>query len=189
MPDPENTKTGRLNKPATGSFNPGEPVFLAVGRLGKPHGIKGEIQMVVLTDFPERLKVGLKVYLGEDHQPNKIVSVRRNNQRLLIRFAGMKDRSQVEQLRTLPVFVRTEDIPPLAAGELYLHQILGFSVEDSALGVLGFLAEVLETGANDVYIIRPDAGKDILIPAIPEVILEIDLMHRLIRVELPEGLI
>jgi 16S rRNA processing protein RimM len=79
-------------------------------------------------------------------------------------------------------------MPPLPEGQLYQHELLGFAVTDENENRVGELVEILETGANDVYVVRDDSGREILLPVIPSVILEIDSDRRLIRVHLLEGL-
>jgi 16S rRNA processing protein RimM len=86
------------------------------------------------------------------------------------------------------VYVKAADLPSLPEGQLYLHELFGFAVVDEAGNSLGELVEILETGANDVYVVRNEAGKEILLPAIPSVILEVDAANRLMRVHLLEGL-
>lgn len=171
-----------------GSSIPGEPEFLAVGKLRRPHGVRGEIQMEVITDFPERLEAGNVVFIGPDQQPLRIRSYRWHNQLLLIQFVGYEDRESAGGLRNQWVFVRTADVPPLEAGEYYHHQILGLSVLTTAGETIGVLQEIIETGANDVYLVRDEHGRELLLPAIDQVVVEINLEERRILVNLLPGL-
>lgn len=174
----------------SGSSNPDEPELLAVGKLRRPHGVRGEILMSVWTDFPERLEPGVVVYLGDVSQPVKIQGLRGHGQGLLIAFEGYPNREAVGSLRNKVVMVRADDRPPLGGGELYIHQLIGMAViEDKNDRTLGILTEIIETGANDVYIVRGDSGADLLLPAIDSVILEIDTDHQEIRVHLLDGLL
>jgi len=169
---------------------PGEPEYLAVGKLRRPHGVHGEMLMSVWTDFPERLRPATVVYLGKTHMPVHIKSVRGHQQDILIIFDEFSDREEVGRFRNFVVYVRTADIPALPNDELYLHQLLGLQVirdEDEVL--LGVVAEILETGANDVLLVRREGKSDILIPDIDSVILAIDLEKDEIRVNLLPGLI
>lgn len=165
------------------------PTYVAVGQLLRPHGIRGEMRMAILTDFPERLKPGLRVFLGDDHRPAKLHSVRPHQDVLLVAFDGYADRTAVEPLRNQVVSVLSSQIPPLPEGEYYHHQLLGLQVFAEDGGLLGNLTEILETGANDVYVIQDDAGGEILLPALDETILEIDLAAGRMRVHLLPGLI
>jgi 16S rRNA processing protein RimM len=175
-------------EPYEGSSQYDEPSFLAVGRLGKPHGIRGEVQFYVLTDFPERIKTGVTLFLGKNKQPATITEIRPHTQKLLVRFEGYDSREEVAELRSQVAFVRTADIPPLPAGEYYYHQLTGLFVLTDEGEDLGRLAEIIETGANDVYVVRDAGGKEILLPAIDDVILKIDLENKQMVVHLLPGL-
>jgi 16S rRNA processing protein RimM len=172
-----------------GSPSPGEPVFLAVGKLGRPHGVRGEIIMEILTDFPERLQPGVLLYVGPEHRPMRLRGRRPHQRGLLLAFEGVKDREQAGELRNFLVQVRADDRPPLPEGEYYHHQLLGLQIVDAAGDPLGVLSGILQTGANDVYEVRTGSGGELLIPATGSVILGIDLARGEIRVQLPPGLL
>jgi 16S rRNA processing protein RimM len=175
------------NKNASGSPS-GEPVHLTVGFLRRPHGVHGEIILDLHTDFPERLQSGRKLFLGEEHQPMTLESVRPHAKGMLIKFKGVETPEDVGQFRNQWVYVRASDVPRLPEGQLYQHELFGFSVVDESGSLLGELVEILETGANDVYVVRDVNGREILLPVIPSVILELEPVRRLIRVHLLEGL-
>ncbi|KPL91822.1 hypothetical protein ADN01_00640 [Levilinea saccharolytica] len=172
----------------TGSPVEGEPVYLAVGLLRKPHGVKGEISMQVLTDFPERLRKGKVILVGEDHRPLKIEAVRWHGNSLLLKFAEFSDCDEVGVLRNLMVYVSAKELPALPEGEYYYHQLIGLSVVDEAGQTLGELAEILETRANDVYVVKDESGKELLLPVTDEVILRVDLAAGEMVVRPPEWL-
>ncbi len=173
-----------------GSSNSDEPVYLLVGKLHKPHGVRGEMRMSVWTDFPERLEPGQTVYIGADYIPQVISSTRSHNDLLLIAFEGITDRDEVGLYRNFEVFVDAEDLPELEDGEIYLHELVGMQVilEDEN-EVLGELTGIIETGANDVYVITKEDGKEVLIPAIDEVILSIGLEENEILIRPLPGLL
>ncbi len=170
----------------TGSPGQGEPVFLAVGRLRRPHGIAGEMIMDVLTDFPERLRAGKTIYVGEDHEPVKIKSLRGHDQALIIHLATLESPEAAARYRNAMVYVKSTELPKLPEGEYYHHQLLGLAVVNEAGEELGKLADILETGANDVYLVKTPAGKELLLPAVEEVILAVDLEHHQILARPPE---
>lgn len=179
-----------MNGELSGSPNFGEPEFLAVGMLRRPHGVRGEIRMSVWTDFPERLILGLNVYAGASHQPLRIRSLRWHGEDILISFDEFLSREEVGILRNQVLTVRTETLPPLDDGELYLHGLIGMTVvEDHTDTPLGEIVEIIETGANDVFIVRDGSGSEILLPDIDEVILAIDLDRKEVRVHLLPGLV
>ena len=172
-----------------GSPQKGEPVFLAVGKLRRPHGVHGEIIMDVLTDFPERLQRGMTLYVGPDHQPLLLRSYRPHAAALLVAFEGYDTPEQAGELRNRLAFVPVADRPPLPEGEYYHHQLIGLKVVSEQDELLGKVAEILETGANDVYVVRSEAGVEILIPAVDEFILNIDLERGEMRVHVVPGLL
>jgi 16S rRNA processing protein RimM len=176
------------NLPAlpTGSLQPGEPVFLAVGFLRRPHGIQGEILMQVLTDFPERLRSGKLVLVGENHQPMRITHKRSQNQELLLTFAGIETPEAAGTQCNQRVYIKADTLPELPEGEYYHHQLLGLRVIDEAGMEVGSLTEIIETGANDVYVATSVEGKEMLLPAIESVILGVDLGRNEMRVRLPD---
>jgi 16S rRNA processing protein RimM len=172
-----------------GSPSSGEPVFLAVGKLGRPHGVRGEIFLHILTDFPERLIPGVKVFLGPDYQPVEIIGQRWHRNALLLTLAGYRTPEAVAELTNQYLYVRAEDRPALPEGEYYHHEMIGLQVVDEHKQLLGTLSQILETGANDVYVVIPPQGAEILLPAIEDVILEINLDQRQMVVRLLPGLL
>jgi 16S rRNA processing protein RimM len=167
---------------STGSPRPGESVFLVVGKLRRPHGVKGEIIMDVETDFPERLRRGKTIYVGEEHLPLKIQTIRPQNRAMLLSFAEYNDCDQVGMLRNFMVYVKAADLPALPAGEYYYHQLMNLKVVDEQGQALGVLTDILETGANDVYVVTSPEGGELLFPAIEDVLLGVDLEKQEIRV-------
>jgi 16S rRNA processing protein RimM len=166
----------------------GEPLYLSVGFLRRPHGVRGEIVMDLHTDFPERMKKGRKLFVGEEYKPMTLTSVRPHQSGLLVQFKGIENPEDAGMFRNQWVFVKKSDVPPLPEGKIYQHELIGFKVVDENDDPLGELVEILETGANDVYVVRNDSGKEILFPAIPSVILNVAPGSRTMRVHLLEGL-
>ena len=186
---PSGSKRSLLQKEFAGSPPPSEPVFLAVGKLGRPHGVHGEVVLHVLTDFPERLHSGAEVYLGAKRTSTKIKNTRQHRDKLLVAFEGVFDRTQADVFRNQMVFVPAADVPPLPEGEYYYHELLGLQVVTDQGQMLGTLKEIIETGANDVYVVRPEKGQDVLLPAIDDVILDIDLEEGVIETHLLPGIL
>lgn len=162
-------------QPGTGSPQPDEPVFVVVGKLRRPHGVKGELLMDIETDFPQRLRPHKVVYVGEDHEPLTIRSVRGHDRAMIVAFTGLDDVEMVGRLRNLLVYVKGNDLPSLPEGEYYFHQLLNLRVLDESGLELGRLTDILETGANDVYVVATESGKELLLPVIEDVILAVDL--------------
>jgi 16S rRNA processing protein RimM len=165
--------------------------YLAVGKVVRAHGIHGEISISVLTDFPERFETAGWVYLGNEFEatPYRIEKYRWHKQNVLLTLAGVTDRTQAEQLRGQYVQIPIEEAVPLPEGSYYLYQLVGLDVITTEDQFLGTIADILETGANDVYVIRGDKQQEILIPAVADVVKTIDLEKGQVIVELIEGLI
>ncbi len=174
--------------PSTGSPAQGEPVFLAVGRLRRSHGIQGEMIMDILTGFPQRLQAGKVVYLGDTHEQAELASVRGHDKALIVRLSGVHTPEETAKYRNLVVYVKATELPELPEGEYYHHDLMGLSIVDEAGEVLGTLDQILETGANDVYVVKTPEGKEILLPATEDVILEVNLERREMKVRPPEWL-
>ncbi|HPH95415.1 MAG TPA: ribosome maturation factor RimM [Anaerolineaceae bacterium] len=183
---PEGERAPLAGQGQTGSPAPGEPVFLTVGRLRRAHGVQGEIGMEVLTDFPERLRKRTLVYIGEDHRPMRLASKRWKDDVMLISFEDIIKREDVALLSNQNVYVRTESLPQLPEGQYYHHQIIGLEACDESGARLGEVVDILETGANDVYVVQKDDGTELLLPVIDAVILQVDLEAKKMMVRPPE---
>ena len=170
-----------------GLIGPVEPAYVLIGKLQKSHGVRGEISMRVITDFPERIRRVKTIYIGSDFQPNKVTATRWKNQLMLLKLFGYDNPEDVRELAGKDVFTAVKDLPALPEGSYYHHQLIGLRVFDGS-EELGVLAAIMETGANDVYIIDQEDGQELLIPAIPDVILKIDLENNRMEVHLLEGL-
>ena len=167
----------------------GESVYLAIGFLRRPHGVSGEIIMDLHTDFPERIKAGRKVYVGEKYETLTIDSARAHGNGMLIRLNGCDTPETAGRFRNQWVYVKSTEVPALPAGKVYKHELIGLTVTTDSGETLGVLNEILETGANDVYVVKKESGGEILLPAISDVILGIDMDERVIRVHLMDGLV
>lgn len=180
-------------KPLPESADPGsprgEPDYLTVGFIRRPHGVRGELVMDVHTDFPERLRKGTKVFLGEEHKPAKLASARPHGTSLLVAFQGLDTPEKAGVLRNTWIYVAAADRPPLPEGQIYRHQAIGLRVVTDEGRELGTLAEIFETGANNVYVVKTADDKEILLPVIPDVVLGIDLEKGEIKVHLLDGLL
>ncbi len=152
-----------------------EPRYLAVGRVLRPHGIRGELRVEILTDYPERVSQLPRLYVGEGHRPYAVDGVRFHKGAMLLKLAGCDDRNAAEALRGEMLYVALEDAVPLEEGEYYLFQLEGVEVFTEEGERLGEIVEVLATpGANDVYVVHGLRG-ELLIPAIREVVRSWDL--------------
>ena len=164
--------------------------YLAIGRVVRAHGVRGEISVAVLTDFPERFETTEWVYLGNEFEADAyhLKGYRWHKKNVLLTLAEITDRTEAEQLRGQLVQVPIEEAVPLPNGDYYLYQLINLQVVTIDNKILGTITDVIETGANDVYIVS-GGQQEILLPAIPEVIKSIDLDKGQMIVELMDGLI
>ncbi len=163
--------------------------FLVVGRVLRPHGIRGALMVEGFSDFIHSLQAGSEIHLGPENIPLKIVSIRKHKNKYLLTHNASVDRTEAETYRDFEVKLRFQDAEPLGEGEYFYWQIIGLEVLSVAGEHLGVVAEIRETGANDVYIVRDDEGRELLLPAIKSVILEVDLDAGQITVHLLPGLV
>lgn len=126
------------------------------------------------TDFPERIKSGNLLYLGDEHLEVHITGMRGKDRLLLLKLGGYDERESVNTLRNLVVYTRKDELPPLPEGQYYHHELVGLQVVDENEQKLGTIRDILETGAKDVLVIIND-DRELLVPLIEETILSIDL--------------
>lgn len=146
-----------------------------MGTLGAPHGVRGDIRLHLTTDDPEHLQSVTRVYLDGEQHARRVVELRLHGDGALIRFHGVTTPEAAAALRGRVVRISGTDARPLAPGEFFLYQLIGLRVEDESGAEIGVVTDLLETGANDVVVITPaTGGPDVLLPNIPDVIVEID---------------
>jgi 16S rRNA processing protein RimM len=151
-----------------------ENVKLTIGQLVAPHGLRGEFRMHVSTHFPERIPELHHVYLGDETEPRALRRARLQGNIAILRVEGLTSREQVDELRGTPVRIDLEQAAPLEENEYFHYQIIGLEAFDEDGNRLGTVTEIIETGANDVYIIRDDEGKQTLVPALRSAIPEVN---------------
>jgi 16S rRNA processing protein RimM len=161
--------------------------FLAIGRIIAPRGVRGELKVAIETDTPERFLRTSRVFLGESREVYTVRAARLHRGNALLRLSGIETRNDAEPWRDAYVYVAIEDAIPLGEDEYYHHQIEGLRVRTTEGEDLGRVSEVLQTGANDVWVVRGRGG-EVLIPALKDVVLGVDLDAGTITVALPKGL-
>ena len=165
-----------------------QPSFLEIGTISRPHGITGELKLQISPEYLGALEGVKRVYLNGSSQPTRLLSCRPHQNALLVTLEGVNTRNDAEALRGARVSIRMVELPRLPEGEYYSYQLVGLHVRDEAGQDLGELSEVLATGSNDVYVVKSETGKELLLPAIESVIRKIDLEAGVITVVVPEGL-
>lgn len=148
---------------------------MTIGTILGTHGIRGEFKVRLQTDDPEHLLTLKRIYLGNEATPRTVLGVRLHAGNALMRLQGISSPETVERFRGTPLRIRGSDARPLAADEYFLYQMVGLEAFDEAGNRLGRVTDVMETGANDVLVIAPEAGgADLLLPSHPDVVIEMD---------------
>jgi 16S rRNA processing protein RimM len=150
----------------------GTPGFVAVGRVGAPWSVRGDVKVQPLTDFPERFQPGAALWVGGERR--EVRRSRWNRGLVYICLAGVEGRDAAEELRGALLEVPEADLMPLPEGQYYQFQVIGLEVQTPQGAVLGRVAEILSTPSNDVYVVR-GGPRELLLPAIEDVVKEVDL--------------
>jgi 16S rRNA processing protein RimM len=160
---------------------------IAVGRINATWGLNGHVKVTPLTSNEGRFVAGAELIVAGRRV--RILEVVSPQGYPMIRFEGYEDRAAAERLRGELIEIEPDELPELPDGEYYIDDLRGLAVVSSEGDPIGILADVLTTGANDVYVVRREGERDVLIPAIPDVVLAVDLDARRMVVEVLPGLI
>jgi 16S rRNA processing protein RimM len=158
---------------------------LVVGRVVKPHGIRGEVVVHPETDNPKRFEEGSTMFAGD--RPMTVRASRPHQGRLLVFFDGVEDRNAAELLRDVELEIDAADAGELPDGSYYPHELQGCAVVDADGRTLGTLLRVDENPANDLWVVSRD-GEEVLVPAVKEIVRDVDLLARRVVLDPPEGL-
>ena len=166
--------------------------YFNVGKIVNTQGLQGEMRVLSVTDFAEeRFKKGNKLALFDKKDQFvmdvEISSYRKVKNFDIIKFKGMYHINDIEKFRDFTLKVREEDLTDLEDGEFYYHEIIGLEVYENDV-LLGTIKEILQPGANDVWVVKRKGKRDLLLPYIPPVVLGIDIEQGRVDVEIPEGL-
>lgn len=170
-------------------FEPSAPGRVIVGEVRRAWGREGELAVTRLSDDGDRLDAGRKIYLNA--RPARIVESRAGPRgSMVIRVDSVRSIDQAAKLRGALIEVDAADLPPPPEGSYYHYQLLGARVQTGDGEQLGEVVEIVTTGANDVYVVRPAApdAAEILIPALHDVVLDVNVEDGTVTVDLPDGL-
>ena len=159
---------------------------ITIGDMPTPWGLKGEIKIRPLTDFPERFNAGQPVYI--DGTAYIIEKRTQHRGAVIIKLNGIDTPEAASRLRHKTIDIPESEIQPLPEGQYYRFDIIGLEVWTTGGELLGTLSDILTTAGNDVYVVKT-GKKDILIPAIKDVVKSIDLKNQRIVIEAIEGLL
>ena len=166
--------------------------YLRIGVITKPHGIRGEVRVFPTTDSPYRFDVLKRVHIVRDDKTLReadIEDVKHFKKMVILKLGGVDSIEEAEGLRGAELHIPREEGVPLADGEYYIADIIDIEVVSDRGERIGIVRDVLETGANDVYIVRRfDNGRDLLLPVIEECILDTDIDNNILTVHIMDGL-
>lgn len=163
--------------------------WLQVGRIVNTHGLKGDVKVIAWTDTPDVFEQLEAVYTAEAGQKLTIQYIKYQKNNLIIKFREIHSIDEAEQYKNKILYVQREALGELPEGVYYIADLIGCAVLDEKSGEkIGVIADVFNTGSNDIYDVKREKGKNILLPAIPEVIRQTDIEKREITVHILDGL-
>ena len=164
--------------------------LLQVGVITSTHGVRGEVKVFPTTDDPERFKTLKHVLLdtGREKKPLEIQGVKFFKQFVILKFKGIDNINDIEKYKGCDLYVTRENAIPLEEGEVYLADIINSKVITEDGEEFGELVDILETGANLVFVVKHD-GKEVLLPDIPDCVKEVDDKNKVVTVHIMKGLL
>lgn len=164
--------------------------LLRVGVISSTHGVRGEVKVYPTTSDVNRFKDLKKIVLdtGREYLDLEISGVKFFKNQVILKFKGIDNINDIEKYKGKDLLVHREDAVPLEENENYVADLIGLTVVTEDGVTLGELTEVMETGANDVYVIETEDGRELLIPAIRDCILDVDLEEEVMTVHILPGL-
>lgn len=165
--------------------------YLRVGIITKTHGIRGEVKVFPTTDDFHRFEYLKNVLIdtGKEYIPVEIENVKYFKQLIILKFKGIDNINDIEKYRGKDLLITRDQAIELEEGEYFIYDLLGSEVFTEDGNKLGVLTEILTTAANDVYVVKTENNKEVLLPAIKECILDVDIESKKITVHLMDGLI
>lgn len=164
--------------------------YFQIGVITNTHGIRGELKVIPTTEDPKRFEALEKVWVVRERETQvyHIEAVRYFKQFVLLKFKGVKSINEVEHLKKASIQIPREWALPLEEDEYYIRDLLGLKVITEDEQLLGIIKDVIMTGSNEVYVVETDEKKEILLPAIKECILKVDIEEKIMQVHLMKGL-
>jgi 16S rRNA processing protein RimM len=164
--------------------------YLEIGRIVNTHGLKGDLRVMPSTDSIKRFELlnSIEVILNAQIISLEIERVWYHKHFVMLKFKGIDDATSAERYKTATIIIPKSLALPLEDDEYYIGDLVSMKVHEACGNELGTIIDVLFTGANDVYVVKNDEGKQILIPALKQCILKVDVANKLMIVKLLEGL-
>lgn len=162
--------------------------WVLIGVVAGALGVKGELKVDLETDFPDRFKRLHTIFAGAERTPMQVEGARRIHGRVALRLATVSDRDAAQALHGTPLYIPSNEVMPLPPYTYYRDQIIGLQVVTTGGEPLGAISEILVTGSNDVYVAR-DGQREVLIPALKDVVREVDVTGGRMVIEPVDGLL
>lgn len=164
--------------------------YLEVGKIVNTHGLRGEVKVVPWTDYPDDFEDIEYVYAekrgARERLDIKNIKYQKNN--LIVKFAQINDINEAETYKNLVLTADRDVLGELPEGVYYIADLIGLEVVKETGEKIGEISDVINTGANDIYVVKREGKRDMLIPVIDDVVKNVDLENRKVTVELMEGL-
>lgn len=164
---------------------------LQIGEIVNTHGIKGEIKVIPLTDDPTRFENLDWIYLDKKGilEIYNIAGVKYVKNMVILKLEGIDNPDEAEALKGSFLLIDRKNAIKLPENSYFICDLIGMQVQDDNGVVLGKLNNILQTGSNDVYVVRKENGSEILIPALKSVVREVSIQTGIMKVTIPEGLL
>jgi 16S rRNA processing protein RimM len=165
--------------------------YLKVGQIVNTHGVRGEVKVYPLTDDLKRFDKLKFIFIksGEQYKKVQVLGVKYVKAMAILKLSGIESMNDAEKYRDMYIYIDRENAIKLPEDTYFIADLIGINVVNGCGEPLGKITNVFSTGSNDVYEIKPETGKSFLIPAIGDVIKDVDITNRKMVVELLEGLI
>jgi 16S rRNA processing protein RimM len=167
--------------------------YLIIGKIGGAHGVRGEMRVSPITDDVRRFRALSDCVILTPAEKllrtARISEKRVTGDTVLVTFEGVSDRDEAQKLTGFYLAVKRGDAPPLEKGRYYIADMIGCTVADQTIGVIGRISEILQTGSNDVIVVKRPEKQDLLIPFLKDVVTDVDVFAQKVTVKLPDGLL
>ena len=162
----------------------------SIGIVLKPQGVRGEVKVEPLSPYPERFEKLKKIFVQkETPQTYSVEKVRITDRFVFLKFVEINSRDEAENLRNCELLIKQEDLINLAADEYFLHDLIGCNVLSESGEEIGEITDIMQNSSNDVYIVNSRDGKEILIPAVKEVVIKVNIKQKKVIIRPMDGLL
>ena len=166
--------------------------FISIGKIAGPHGIQGAVKVYSYAESFSVFKSGITILVKNPNDSTvkdyRVKWSAPHSRFVLLLFEGVESRVPADNLKGFELFIKKADLPELEKDTYYWNDIIGLLVYTSDDNYIGRVESIIQTGANDIYVVKDEKNNEVLIPAIESVVLNIDVIQKIMKVNLPEGL-